>query len=317
MSLKITTLIENNSDENNILLSEHGLSLYIEIDEMKILFDTGQSGDFIKNAEKLKIDLNNLDYVILSHGHYDHSGGFTKLVENTKNPFKLIVGNRFFNKKYKLLESDEYKFNGNSFDEKFINRNNISTKYIDQDSFNITEDAILFSNFERNTDFEVLNKKFYIKQNDEYMIDDFSDEIVLTVKTEKGLVVILGCSHVGVVNIFVPGHAHDVLGAGAGLAQHLHDVLQRLADLLAQVVGVEHALRIPTDHAGHEDHAAFGGDAVGIALGARPAGRKKNLHAGLLREKRGFRDGPDRARSAPAPRAHPAGCRWRGGSAGW
>ncbi|MCE5219803.1 MAG: hypothetical protein LLF98_00675 [Clostridium sp.] len=65
MSLKITTLIENNSDENKSLLSEHGLSLYIETDEIKILFDTGQSGDFIKNAEKLKIDLNNLDYVIV------------------------------------------------------------------------------------------------------------------------------------------------------------------------------------------------------------------------------------------------------------
>lgn len=201
MSLKITTLIENNSDENNILISEHGLSLYIEIDEIKILFDTGQSGDFIKNADKLKIVLNNLDYVLLSHGHYDHSGGFRKLVEHTKNSFKLIVGNGFFNEKYKLLGSDKYKFNGNSFDEEFINVNNISTKYINQDSFNITEDVILFSNFEINTDFEMLNKKFYIKQNDEYMIDDFSDEIVLAVKTEKGLVVILGCSHVGVINI--------------------------------------------------------------------------------------------------------------------
>jgi len=201
MSLKITTLIENNSDENNTLLNEHGLSLYIEIDQMKILFDTGQSGDFIKNAEKLKIDLNNLDYVILSHGHYDHSSGIIQLVENKKNSFKLIVGNGFFNEKYKLLESDEYKFNGNSFDEKFININNISTKYINQDSFNITKDISLFSNFERRTDFEILNKKFYIKQNDEYVLDDFSDEIALAVKTEKGLVVILGCSHVGVVNI--------------------------------------------------------------------------------------------------------------------
>lgn len=201
MNLKITTLIENNSDENSLLINEHGLSLYIEIDEKKILFDTGQSGDFIKNAEKLKIDLNNLDYVILSHGHYDHSGGFRKLVENIKNSFKLIVGNGFFNKKYKLIESNKYKFNGNSFDEKFINMNNISIKYINQDSFNITKDVILFSNFERNTDFEVINKKFYIKQNDEYMPDDFSDEIVLAAKTEKGLVVILGCSHVGIINI--------------------------------------------------------------------------------------------------------------------
>lgn len=201
MSLKITTLIENNSDKNNILYSEHGLSLYLEINEKKILFDTGQSGDFIKNAEKLKSDLNNLDYVILSHGHYDHSGGFRKLVEDTSKSFKLLVGNGFFNEKYKFIEGESYKFNGNSFDEEFARENEVFIKYIDEDLFNITEDVIIFSNFERKNDFEILNSKFYIKENDKYVIDDFSDEIVLGVKHEKGLVVILGCSHVGIVNI--------------------------------------------------------------------------------------------------------------------
>jgi 7,8-dihydropterin-6-yl-methyl-4-(beta-D-ribofuranosyl)aminobenzene 5'-phosphate synthase len=201
MSLKITTLIENNSDQNDILCSEHGLSLYIEINEKKILFDTGQSGDFIKNAEKLKIDLNNLDFVVLSHGHYDHSGGFKKLVQNSNKSFKLIVGNGFFNEKHKLIEREQYKFNGNSFDEEFISQNNISLKCINQDIFNITEDVIIFSNFERKNNFEILNKKFYIKENGEYLLDDFSDEIALGIKNEKGLVIILGCSHVGLVNI--------------------------------------------------------------------------------------------------------------------
>jgi len=64
INLNITTLIENNNDDNNLLFSEHGLSLYIETDEMKILFDTGQSGDFIKNAELLKVNLIKLDYVV-------------------------------------------------------------------------------------------------------------------------------------------------------------------------------------------------------------------------------------------------------------
>ena len=61
MSLKITTLIENNSDKNNILINEHGLSLYIKMNEKKILFDTGKSGDFVKNAEVLKINLNDVE----------------------------------------------------------------------------------------------------------------------------------------------------------------------------------------------------------------------------------------------------------------
>lgn len=201
MSLKITTLIENNPDINNILCSEHGLSLYIEINEKKILFDTGQSGDFIKNAEKLKIDLNDFDYVVLSHGHYDHSGGFRKLVQNSSNSFKLIVGKGFFNEKYKLIEEEQYKFNGNSFDEEFISQNNISLKCINQDIFYITEDVIIFSSFERKNNLEIFKKKFYIKENGEYIPDDFSDEIALVVKHEKGLVVILGCSHIGIVNI--------------------------------------------------------------------------------------------------------------------
>jgi Metal-dependent hydrolases of the beta-lactamase superfamily II len=201
MSLKITTLIENNSDENNILHSEHGLSLYIKINEKKILFDTGQSGDFIKNAEKLKINLDDLDFVILSHGHYDHSGGFVKLVENSNTSFELITGNGFFNKKYKLIEDEIYKFNGNSFDEKFLEQNNISIKNIDKDIFYIAEDVMVFSNFERTNDFEILNKKFYIKKNHEYVLDDFSDEIALGIKHEKGLVIVLGCSHAGLVNI--------------------------------------------------------------------------------------------------------------------
>lgn len=80
MTVKITTLIENNSD-NPSLHSEHGLSFYIQVDNTNIIFDTGQSGKFIENADKLNIDLKQTDYVILSHGHYDHSGGFISLIK--------------------------------------------------------------------------------------------------------------------------------------------------------------------------------------------------------------------------------------------
>ncbi|MBD7911580.1 MBL fold metallo-hydrolase [Clostridium cibarium] len=200
MSIKITTLIENQQDNNDTLVNEHGLALFIEFEDKKILFDTGQSGDFIKNAEKLNKDINNLDYVILSHGHYDHSGGFREFTKYSKKNFKLIVGNGFFNEKYKLIE-EGYKFNGNSFSEEFIVKNNIAVKYVTEDIFKITDELMVFTNFERSTEFETLNEKFFIKKNEGYILDDFSDEISLGVKYEKGLVVILGCSHIGIVNI--------------------------------------------------------------------------------------------------------------------
>ncbi len=201
MGFKITTLIENSPGDNTLLWNEHGLSMYIEIDEMNILFDTGQSGRLIQNAEKLNINLNKLDYVILSHGHYDHSGGFKKLLEQINTPFKLIVGSRFFDKKYKLTQKKEYRFIGNSFDELYVKNQGISIEYVCSDVFYISENIIVFSNFMKNNNFEKLNTDFCIKREDKYEVDIFSDEIVLGIKSERGLFVILGCSHVGVVNI--------------------------------------------------------------------------------------------------------------------
>lgn len=200
MNLKIITLIEDTPGSSK-LYYEHGLSLYIEAGDIKILFDTGQSGNFIKNAEHLNIDLKNLNYVILSHGHYDHSGGFKKFTDKVKTPYKLIAGKGFFNKKYKLDEEGTYRYIGNPFDDEFINESNIQMKYIDESIYYITENIMLFSDFKRNNDFETINKKFQLKQNGKYIIDDFLDEIVLGIKTDKGLIVIVGCSHPGIVNI--------------------------------------------------------------------------------------------------------------------
>lgn len=61
--------------------AEHGLSIYLETGEKKILFDTGQSGLFLENAKKMGLDLSDLDYVVISHGHYDHTGGLGYLSE--------------------------------------------------------------------------------------------------------------------------------------------------------------------------------------------------------------------------------------------
>ena len=201
MKLQITTLIENNLDDKKELINEHGLSLYIEADGLNILFDTGQTGDFIKNAKILKKDLNILDYMILSHGHYDHSGGIKKLVNMLSKYPKLIVGAEFFKPKYKIVDEQTYKYIGNTFDKKFILDNNIPLKKIEEDIFYITDNIMVFHNFSRTTNFEKRNQKFYITENNVSTHDDFDDEIVLGIATAKGLVVIVGCSHVGIINI--------------------------------------------------------------------------------------------------------------------
>ena len=201
MELKITTLIENNSDDKGQLLFEHGLSLYIEADGKKILFDTGQSGDFIKNAKALNKNLNELDFCMISHGHYDHSGGFEKLVSEVDKFPPFIVGEEFFKPKYKTLDTSVYKFNGNSFNEEFITKNQIALRKVKEDMIYLTKHIIIFHHFSRYTDYEKRNSRFCLKENADYIPDNFDDEISLGIITEKGLVVIVGCSHVGIVNI--------------------------------------------------------------------------------------------------------------------
>ena len=84
--MKIWTLMENTACRED-LQAEHGLSLYIETGEHRILFDAGQSGAFADNTEKLGVDLSRVDLAILSHGHYDHGGGLKRfLAENATAP---------------------------------------------------------------------------------------------------------------------------------------------------------------------------------------------------------------------------------------
>ena len=87
--MRVTMLLDNIAADPG-LAAEHGLSLHIETEKHRILFDAGQSDAFARNAEALGIDLSAVDTAILSHGHYDHSGGFSRFFElNTHAPLYL------------------------------------------------------------------------------------------------------------------------------------------------------------------------------------------------------------------------------------
>lgn len=210
--MKITTLIENTEDENENLKYEHGLSMFIQMDNCNILFDTGKSGDFIENAEKLNVDLKNTDFLVLSHAHYDHCGGVKRLLETYDIKPKLIISEHFFEKSNKYHYSDGklksdfsnevgYKYIGIDFDEQYIKSKNVPINFVKDDLLKINDNAFVFSNFNRYYSFEKINENMKIKINDKYEIDNFEDEIALCLKTEKGLIVILGCAHPGFLNM--------------------------------------------------------------------------------------------------------------------
>jgi len=104
----IKTLVENTALSKNFG-SEHGLSLYIEANSRKILFDVGASELFLENAKKLNVDICEVDYLIISHGHYDHGGGLRAFLrENTKA--EIFLHRLAFEKYYALRSNDEPEY---------------------------------------------------------------------------------------------------------------------------------------------------------------------------------------------------------------
>lgn len=247
--MKITTLIENKLGVNEELEIEHGISLYIEVNGKKILFDTGQGEKFLRNAKKLNVDLKDLDYVIVSHGHHDHSGGLPHLIKEINPDVKIYVGREFFNKKHSLRINGSYDFVGNPFDESFFKENNLDVEYIDNDITSVTDSLSIYTNFKRNREFNNINETMFISDGDGFVKDEFRDEISLGIKTDKGLVVLVGCSHAGIINILKTikergkGRIYAVVG-GTHLIREDDTKINKIIDYLKEenikVIGACH-----------------------------------------------------------------------------
>ena len=106
----IKTLVENTSISKDFG-SEHGLSLYIETKKHKILFDVGANELFLQNAKKLDVSIADVDFLVISHGHYDHGGGLKSFLhENTKA--EVFLHRLAFEKHYAVRKNDEFDLIG-------------------------------------------------------------------------------------------------------------------------------------------------------------------------------------------------------------
>ncbi len=249
MQLKLTTLIENNPSENNELCYEHGFSVLIETPKNRYIFDTGQSGKEVDNIHTMGISMEKIDGIILSHGHYDHTGGLQNLLKNYPGIHNIIVGKEFFRGKYKILQDGSYKYNGNGFLEQDLLNQRMQIQKIDQEIQYITEEIILFHGFSQSNNYEQVNPKFVYKEEDQYYLDEFQDEIVAGVITSKGLVVIVGCAHPGIINILESIQKKSGLNIyGVVGGTHLIDAneerikwtLEKIKSLDIQLIGLSH-----------------------------------------------------------------------------
>lgn len=191
--------MENSQGEHLGLTAEHGLSFFIENDKSKVIFDMGQGPNFLTNARKMGIDPATAEVVALSHGHYDHTGGFRSLVDAGFRG-KVVTGKGFFDSKYGT-DGISMEFLGNDFQESYLGENGLEHMVVDVEKREIAPGVFALSCFRRTTPSEIPNPRFLVERGGKFEIDDFGDEICLAVAIKGGYALILGCSHPGIENI--------------------------------------------------------------------------------------------------------------------
>ena len=219
------TVLSDNRSSNPALETEHGLSILLTTERHKILLDTGASDLFIRNAELLGIDLSDVDYVFISHGHSDHAGGLRYILEH--------------NRQAKVIVSPD-AMNGHFFSKRG-NLHSITAEWpeIDEDRLilidqtcEVAEGLHVIAHILQNHPTPKGNHNLYVQDADgEYIHDDFRHELALYI---DGLL-FTGCAHSGLENILAacPWPVHTVVGGfhlldGQETEEELAALAQRL-----------------------------------------------------------------------------------------
>jgi 7,8-dihydropterin-6-yl-methyl-4-(beta-D-ribofuranosyl)aminobenzene 5'-phosphate synthase len=187
--MKITVLSENTSKAG--FLCEHGLSLLIELENEKILFDFGASDLFYKNATALGVDLSDVDFAFLSHGHNDHGGGAMKFFEvNREAPLYVRVGafDSFCNASDKDL----------SLDMRILDTSRVIFTKNGQ-KISPSSSVIYFDEAQRTH--PLLTFGLQKSVNGKKSSDDFEHEEYLLIEENGKRVLLSGCSHKGIYDI--------------------------------------------------------------------------------------------------------------------
>ena len=213
--ISLTVLVDNNTLIDQYFIGEPGLSFLMETRGKKILFDTGYSDAFLANAGKMGINLRDLDYVVLSHGHFDHTGGLLPLVNHLieakinsiphKVPQLIAHPWCFYPKPMSPLPNT-----GSLLNEGEVRRQfpvNLSDKPVW-----ITEDLVFLGEIPRKFSFERKKpgKRKIVLPDGSTEPELLLDDSALAFRASTGLVIITGCSHAGICNI--TEYAREVCG---------------------------------------------------------------------------------------------------------
>jgi len=195
MEIKITTLSENTANPG--LIGEWGLSILIEADGMRILFDTGQSFSVTHNARVLRIDLSGIDKLVLSHGHFDHTGGLRDVLDQNAG-IDIIAHPDVLKAKFAGRNETQVSI-GIPFSRQELE--DLGARFhLTRKPLWITDNILTSGEIPMINDYEDVDSAMFVKDNGSLKPDPLLDDLALAIRTELGLAVILGCAHRGMIN---------------------------------------------------------------------------------------------------------------------
>ena len=208
MKLNITTLSENTAASPN-LLAEWGLSVLIETDTSTVLFDSGQSISASHNADVFRVNLDSIDKIVLSHGHFDHTGGLKSILSRMGKDIEIIAHPDIWAAKCSYRPGREARDIGVPFPRDELEGYGARFR-LTKEPVKIDGDIITTGEIPMTADFEEIDANMYVREGDDLRPDKLLDDQALIINTESGLVVILGCAHRGIINTLY--HARQITG---------------------------------------------------------------------------------------------------------
>ncbi|MBN1685187.1 MAG: MBL fold metallo-hydrolase [Spirochaetales bacterium] len=253
-NLKFFTLCENSVVKAGVT-GEWGYSVLIETGDKTILFDTGASGATLKNAIGMGLNLSKVDLIVLSHGHYDHTGGLMEVLGHIRKDIPIVAHPDVFASKYGYNKKDDtYHYNGIPFRREALE--SLGAQFeLTTAPYWITKDIATSGEEPQTNDYETIAENLRVKTEKGYEQDPLKDDLSIFIRTDLGLVVVLGCAHRGMINILKHGmtvmETEDIYMVVGGThlvtadKARLDKTIQTLREMNPRWIGTAHCTGFP------------------------------------------------------------------------